>query len=137
MHEEIFRHTEKRVIVKANGKSFADLLKSVKENMDINKVGVSIKNVSRTDKGDIMLEWYSTTAVRKNRDKKCCDKQSFIEDDADEAVSNKNINFVDKFQDTIDKLREKIEYLEKENYELKEKVKNDHTIIIPEMKSII
>ncbi|KAG5862337.1 hypothetical protein JTB14_003751 [Gonioctena quinquepunctata] len=58
---------------------------------------------------------------------------SFIEDDADEAVSNKNINFVDKFQDTIDKLQEKIVYLEKENYELKEKVKNEHTIIIPEM----
>ncbi|KAG5877451.1 hypothetical protein JTB14_027880 [Gonioctena quinquepunctata] len=73
---------------------------------------------------------FHNSCAKKSR-KKCCDKRSFIEDDADEAVSNKNINFVDKFQDTIDKLQEKKPG--EENYELKEKVKNDHTIIIPEM----
>ncbi|KAI4454261.1 hypothetical protein MML48_10g00007977 [Holotrichia oblita] len=45
-----------KVIVKAQGKSYADLLKTVKTSVNLEEIGVSIRKVKRTQKGDLLLE---------------------------------------------------------------------------------
>lgn len=45
-----------RIIVKSQDKSYADLLKDIKTNVDVDKLGVKIKNIGKTGKGDLMFE---------------------------------------------------------------------------------
>lgn len=45
-----------KVIVKAQGKTYADLLKVIKAKVDINEVGVKIKKLKNTNKRDLLLE---------------------------------------------------------------------------------
>ncbi|KAJ8977860.1 hypothetical protein NQ317_004768 [Molorchus minor] len=45
-----------KIIVKSEGKSYADLLRTVKRNVDIAKVGVTIRSLKKTEKGDLLLE---------------------------------------------------------------------------------
>ncbi|KAJ8970128.1 hypothetical protein NQ314_001375 [Rhamnusium bicolor] len=47
--------TEK-IIVKAEGKTYAELLKRVKNNVNIEQAGIDIKSIKRTQKGDLLLE---------------------------------------------------------------------------------
>lgn len=54
------RETEKRapnstVTIKAEGKTYAELLKEVKKEVDISKIGVGIKKIRKTGKGDLTL----------------------------------------------------------------------------------
>lgn len=45
-----------KIIVKAQGKTYADLLRSVKTSVDINEVGVRVQRMKKTSKGDLLLE---------------------------------------------------------------------------------
>ncbi|KAJ8932749.1 hypothetical protein NQ314_014449 [Rhamnusium bicolor] len=45
-----------KIIIKSEGKTYAELLRSVKTNVDIAKVGVTIKSLKKTEKGDLLLE---------------------------------------------------------------------------------
>ncbi|KAK9679413.1 hypothetical protein QE152_g40047 [Popillia japonica] len=45
-----------KVIVKANGKSYADLLKAVKRNVNLEELGVNIKRLKKTQHGDLLVE---------------------------------------------------------------------------------
>lgn len=45
-----------KIIVKAEGKSYAELLKRLKNNVNIEQAGIDIKRVKRTQKGDLLLE---------------------------------------------------------------------------------
>ncbi|KAJ8928756.1 hypothetical protein NQ314_018609 [Rhamnusium bicolor] len=47
--------TEQSVLVKKGGKSYAELLKSVKTSVDPEKIGVKIKSIKQTGKGDLLL----------------------------------------------------------------------------------
>lgn len=44
------------VIIKAEGKTYAELLKSLKENVDIKGLGLSVKNLRKTNSGDVLLK---------------------------------------------------------------------------------
>ncbi|KAK9718508.1 hypothetical protein QE152_g23129 [Popillia japonica] len=50
------KSTIERVIVKSGSTKYSDLLKSVKENVDLDRVGVQVKTIKRTSAGDLMLE---------------------------------------------------------------------------------
>lgn len=50
------RPQTEKVIIKNTGSTYADLLKSVKNNVDLNQVGVKVKTIRRTAAGDLMLE---------------------------------------------------------------------------------
>lgn len=45
-----------KLIVRSGKTSYADLLRSVKDNVDIGKVGVKVKAIKKTTKGDLLLE---------------------------------------------------------------------------------
>ncbi|KAJ8971053.1 hypothetical protein NQ317_018316 [Molorchus minor] len=45
-----------KVIVKAEGKTYAELLKRVKNNVNLEQAGIDIKRVKRTQNGDLLLE---------------------------------------------------------------------------------
>nr|CAH7763894.1 unnamed protein product [Callosobruchus chinensis] len=45
-----------KIIVKANGKSYADLLRDVKSRVDIEAENIKVKSVKKTAKGDILME---------------------------------------------------------------------------------
>lgn len=44
------------IIVKAGGKSYVELLKTVKENVDPEKLGVSVKSIRKTTTGNLLLK---------------------------------------------------------------------------------
>nr|CAI5858264.1 unnamed protein product [Callosobruchus analis] len=46
---------EERVVVKSRGKTFAELLKSVKESVDVRKVGVKVTGLRKVGDADLML----------------------------------------------------------------------------------
>lgn len=48
--------TTRKLIVSSEGETYADLLKKVKENIDLDEVGVKIKALKKTSKGDLLLE---------------------------------------------------------------------------------
>lgn len=50
------RPQREKVVVKSGDMSYADLLKKVKNNININEVGVSVKSIKKTLRGDLMLE---------------------------------------------------------------------------------
>ncbi|CAH1988132.1 unnamed protein product [Acanthoscelides obtectus] len=43
------------VIVKKGGRQYADLLKTVKKNIDLGKIGVKVRNIRETARGDLLL----------------------------------------------------------------------------------
>ncbi|CAH2011504.1 unnamed protein product [Acanthoscelides obtectus] len=43
------------VIVKKGGRQYADLLKTVKQNIDLGKIGVKVRNIRETARGDLLL----------------------------------------------------------------------------------
>nr|CAI5866060.1 unnamed protein product [Callosobruchus analis] len=45
-----------KVIVKANGKSYADLLRDVKKHVNIKTEGIKVKRIKKTANGDILME---------------------------------------------------------------------------------
>lgn len=45
-----------QIIIKAQGLSYAELLKNVKEKVDIDKEGIDVKKIKKTNKGDLLLE---------------------------------------------------------------------------------
>lgn len=45
-----------KIIIKSEGKTYADLLRSVKRNVDIEEAGVTIRSLKKTLKGDLLLE---------------------------------------------------------------------------------
>nr|CAH7739584.1 unnamed protein product [Callosobruchus chinensis] len=45
-----------KIIVKANGKSYADLLRDVKSRVDIEAENIKVKSVKKTAKGDLLME---------------------------------------------------------------------------------
>lgn len=45
-----------KIIVKAQGQTYADLLKSVKKGVDITKAGVTVKTIKKTRGGDLLFE---------------------------------------------------------------------------------
>lgn len=45
-----------KLIVKSQEKSYAELLKNIKERIDVDSLGVKIKNIRKTGKGDLMFE---------------------------------------------------------------------------------
>lgn len=47
--------TEK-IFIRSEGKQYADVLRTIKSNVDIDRVGVKIKTIKKTYNGDIMLE---------------------------------------------------------------------------------
>lgn len=50
------RPTIEKVIVKSGDTKYADLLKTVKEKVDLTRVGVQVKSIRKTRKGDLLLE---------------------------------------------------------------------------------
>ncbi|KAK9687556.1 hypothetical protein QE152_g36183 [Popillia japonica] len=54
--KEVVRPVKGRVLVKCGKSTYADLLKTVKEKVDLNRVGVNVKTIKKTARGDLMLE---------------------------------------------------------------------------------
>lgn len=50
------REPIERLTIKSGEKSYADLLKTIKKNVDIDKIGVNVKNIRKTTQGDLLLE---------------------------------------------------------------------------------
>lgn len=50
------RHHTEKLLIKTGETSYADLLKTVKDEVDINKMGVQVKSIRKTMKGDLLLE---------------------------------------------------------------------------------
>ncbi|KAK9721689.1 hypothetical protein QE152_g20785 [Popillia japonica] len=49
------------MVVKAEGKQYAEILRSIKSSVNIDDVGVKIKSIKKTVKGDVMLEFQGDT----------------------------------------------------------------------------
>lgn len=49
------QETEK-VIIKSNGKKYADILRTVKSSINIDEAGIRVKTIKRTMKGDVIVE---------------------------------------------------------------------------------
>ncbi|KAG5858211.1 hypothetical protein JTB14_017968, partial [Gonioctena quinquepunctata] len=47
---------QEKVFVKADGRSFAELLKTVKEKVNLQEKGLTMKNLKRSNKGDLLME---------------------------------------------------------------------------------
>lgn len=45
-----------KMVIKGQGKTYAELLKDIKSNVDVDSLGVKIKNIRKTGKGDLMFE---------------------------------------------------------------------------------
>ncbi|KAJ3661618.1 hypothetical protein Zmor_006006 [Zophobas morio] len=46
----------KKIVVKGGHKSYAELLRNIKEKVDITKIGIELKSMRKTKKGDMLLE---------------------------------------------------------------------------------
>lgn len=53
---DIRRPTTERIIVKSGNTSYADLLKTVKDKVDLDEVDIQIKTIKKTREGDLLLE---------------------------------------------------------------------------------
>ncbi|KAK9759232.1 hypothetical protein QE152_g150 [Popillia japonica] len=69
-----------KVIIKSEGKNYADILKSVKNSVNIGEVGIRVKGLKRTMKGDVMLE------IHGEKDKANTLKQKTIKENEDARV---------------------------------------------------
>jgi hypothetical protein len=47
--------SESTVTVKAEGRSYADLVKTIKKEVDIGKIGIKVKRMIKTEKGDLVM----------------------------------------------------------------------------------
>ncbi|KAK9695523.1 Zinc knuckle [Popillia japonica] len=45
-----------KMVIRSEGKQYADILRTIKSSVDIDKVGMKIKSIKKTIKGDVMLE---------------------------------------------------------------------------------
>lgn len=45
-----------KMVIRSEGKQYADILRTIKSSVDIDKVGIKIKSIKKTTKGDVMLE---------------------------------------------------------------------------------
>jgi Zinc knuckle len=50
------RPKTEKLIIKADGKSYSEVLRSIKGSVNIGDIGVTVKSVKKTAKGDVMLE---------------------------------------------------------------------------------
>ncbi|KAK9731464.1 hypothetical protein QE152_g13650 [Popillia japonica] len=50
------QRTTEKIVVKSGSTKYADLLKTVKDNVDLDRVGVHVKTIRKTRQGDLMLE---------------------------------------------------------------------------------
>ncbi|CAH1110905.1 unnamed protein product [Psylliodes chrysocephalus] len=51
-----FRPGPERMVVKCEGKSYADMLRDIKNKVNVNNMGLNIRNIKKTAKGDLMFE---------------------------------------------------------------------------------
>lgn len=49
------RQTEK-IVIKSEGKNYADVLRAIKSNVNIEETGIKVKTIKKTMKGDVLLE---------------------------------------------------------------------------------
>ncbi|CAH1110425.1 unnamed protein product [Psylliodes chrysocephalus] len=45
-----------KIIMRTDGKDYANALKSIKETVNLDRIGVQIKNISKTARGDVLME---------------------------------------------------------------------------------
>uniref|UniRef100_V5GPZ8 Retrotransposable element n=1 Tax=Anoplophora glabripennis TaxID=217634 RepID=V5GPZ8_ANOGL len=45
-----------KIIIRSEGKTYADLIRTVKKNVDIDQAGINVKSLRKTESGDLMLE---------------------------------------------------------------------------------
>ncbi|KAI4470206.1 insect cuticle protein [Holotrichia oblita] len=45
-----------KMVIRSEGKQYADILRTIKSSVDIDEVGIKIKSIKKTTKGDVMLE---------------------------------------------------------------------------------
>ncbi|CAG9818869.1 unnamed protein product [Phaedon cochleariae] len=50
------RPTPERMVIKCEGKTYADMLRDIKGKVDIGNMGINIRTIKKTMKGDLMLE---------------------------------------------------------------------------------
>ncbi|CAG9853523.1 unnamed protein product [Phyllotreta striolata] len=50
------RRTDDKLILKAEGRSYADMLKDMKKQVDVEKLGVNINRIKKTASGDLLLQ---------------------------------------------------------------------------------
>ncbi|KAK9731766.1 hypothetical protein QE152_g13353 [Popillia japonica] len=58
------RLATEKMIVKNNSTTYADLLKTVKDKVDLTKVGVQVKTIKKTREGDLLLEVRGDRRIR-------------------------------------------------------------------------
>lgn len=75
--------TEK-VIIKSDGKQYADILRTLKKNVNIDQIGVKVKNIKRTAGGDVLIE------VQGGKSEATALKEAIIEKDVQAQVKIKN-----------------------------------------------
>ncbi|KAI4459448.1 zinc finger cchc-type superfamily [Holotrichia oblita] len=73
-----------KVIIKAGGKKYADILRSVKSSINIDEAGIKVKAIKRTTKGDVMVE------IQGGMDKAVALRQEIIKKNEDALVEIKN-----------------------------------------------
>ncbi|KAK9759252.1 hypothetical protein QE152_g73 [Popillia japonica] len=54
--KEAIRPPKGRALVKCGNSTYGDLLKAVKEKVDLNRVGVNVTTIKKTARGDLILE---------------------------------------------------------------------------------
>ncbi|KAI4467919.1 hypothetical protein MML48_2g00006521 [Holotrichia oblita] len=45
-----------KIIIKAEGKTYSDMLRTIKQNVNIDEVGIKVKTIKKIARGDIMME---------------------------------------------------------------------------------
>lgn len=55
-HIRVRTPTTEKIIIKSEGKQYADILRAIKSNVNIDQIGISVKTIKRTEKGDVMVE---------------------------------------------------------------------------------
>lgn len=73
-----------KVIIKSEGKQYADILRTIKNNVNIDEVGIKVKNIKKTAKGEVMLE------IEGGKDKAEALKQAIKNSNGDTKVTIRN-----------------------------------------------
>lgn len=59
------KNTGEKLIVKARGQTYAELLRRVKNSIDVEQTGINVKKAKKTNNGDLMLEVVNSEEVKK------------------------------------------------------------------------
>ncbi|KAI4459357.1 zinc knuckle [Holotrichia oblita] len=82
-HIRNLQQTEK-VIVKSNGRQYADVLRTIKNGVHLDQIGVKLKTIKKTTTGDVLLE------VKGGKEKAEALKQTIRELNQDEQITIRN-----------------------------------------------